>query len=142
MKNPRYRVYKSNIDKLIELYPHIFDKKVPKPLSIGFFQELCMDVRDNDYNLSNSVLQAALAIWTNRFEYLREIIKPDSARYHLNGVIQGSVSDDNRRAAIRQQHKNRLASKRARRKRIQLEEERLNEIDKAALRCIIRREND
>lgn len=137
MKNPKYRIYKSNIDKLIELYPHIFDKKAPKPLAIGFFQELCMDVRDNGYNLSNSVLRAAMTIWTNRFEYLREVIKPNSVRYNLDGSVQGAVSDDHRGAAIKRQHKNRLASKQARQKRIALEEERVSEIDKVLIRELL-----
>jgi hypothetical protein len=97
-----------------------------------------MDVRENDYNLSNAVLRAALTIWTNRHEYLREIIKPNSLRYNLDGSVQGEVSDEHRKAAITRKHKNRLASKRARQKRISLEEERVSEIDKVVLLKLIK----
>jgi sRNA-binding protein len=135
--NKKYSIYKSNIDKLIELYPFIFNKKAPKPLSIGFFQQLCMDVRENNYNLSISTLRAALTIWTNRHEYLREVIKPNSLRYNLDGSVQGEVSDEHKRVAITRKHKNRLASKRARQKRIKLEEERVSEIDKSAIRELL-----
>ena len=136
--NNRYSIYKSNIGKLIELYPFIFNKKAPKPLAIGFFQQLCMDVRENDYDLSNAVIRAALTIWTNRHEYLREIIKPNSLRYNLDGSVQGEVSDEHKKAAITRKHKNRLASKRARQKRIALEEERVSVMDKGALRCLMK----
>lgn len=131
--NNRYSIYKSNIDKLIELYPFIFNKKSPKTLAIGFFQQLCMVVRENDYNLSNAVLRAALAIWTNRHEYLRELIKPNSMRYNLDGSVQGEVSDEHKRVAITRKHKNRLASKRARQKRVALEEERVSVMDREVL---------
>ncbi|QYW06075.1 RNA chaperone [Shewanella phage vB_SspS_KASIA] len=134
MKNNQYRVYKSNIDKLIELYPDIFNKKAPKPLAIGLYQQLAMDVQ---VTLTNTVLRSVLMIWTNRFEYLREVIKPNAVRYNLDGSIQGEVSVEHRLAAIQRQHNNRLASKMARRKRIQLEEERVSEIDKAAIREIL-----
>lgn len=136
MQNNQYRVYKANIDKLIELYPNIFNKKAPKPLAIGLYQQLAMDVQ---VVLTNTVLRAVLMIWTNRFEYLREVIRPNAVRYNLDGSIQGEVSAEHRLAAIRRQHKNRLASKRARRKRIQLEEERISEIDKAAIRELLLR---
>lgn len=134
MKNDQYRVYKSNIDKLIELYPVIFNKKAPKPLAIGLYQQLAMDVQ---VNLTNTVLRSVLMIWTNRFEYLREVIKPNAVRYNLDGSVQSEVSTEHRLAAIQRQHKNRLASKRARRKRIQLEEERISEIDKVAIRELL-----
>lgn len=131
--NKKHSIYKSNIDKLIKLYPFIFNKKAPKPLAIGFFQQLCMDVRENDYNLSNAVLRAALTIWTNRHEYLREVIKPNSMRYNLDGSVQGEASDEHKKAAITRNHKNRLASKRARQKRIKLEEERVSVMDRKVL---------
>lgn len=135
--NKKHSIYKSNIDKLIELYPFIFNKNTPKILAIGFYQQLCMDVRENDYKLSNSVLRATLTIWTNRHEYLREVIKPNSVRYNLDGSVQGEISDDHKKAAITRKHKNRLASKRARQKRIALEEERVSEIDKSALKELL-----
>lgn len=134
MKNNQYRVYKSNIDKLIELYPDIFNKNTPKILAIGFYQQLAMD---DSSGLTNTVLRSVLMIWTNRFEYLREVIKPNAVRYNLDGSVQGEVSPEHRLAAIQRQHKNRLASKMVRRKRIQLEEERISEIDKAAIRELL-----
>lgn len=134
MKNNQYRAYKANIDKLIELYPDIFNKKAPKILAIGLYQQLAMDVQ---VNLTNTVLRSVLMIWTNRFEYLREVIKPNAVRYNLDGSIQSEVSAEHRLAAIHRQHKNRLASKRARRKRIQLEEERISETDKSAIRELL-----
>lgn len=136
MKNDQYRVYKSNIDKLIDLYPDIFNKNTPKILAIGFYQQLAMD---DSSGLTNTVLRSVLMIWTNRFEYLREVIKPNAVRYNLDGSVQGEVSAEHRLAAIHRQHKNRLASKRARRKRIQLEEERISEIDKVAIRELLLR---
>jgi sRNA-binding protein len=138
MKNNKHHVYKANIGKLIELYPFIFNKNTPKILAIGLYQQLAMDVREDDYNLSNAAIRASLAIWTNRHEYLREIIKPNSMRYNLDGSVQGEVSDEHKKAAITRKHKNRLASKRARQKRIALEEERVSEIDKGALRCLMK----
>lgn len=134
MKNTQYHVYKANIDKLIELYPVIFNKNTPKILAIGLYQQLAMDVQ---VTLTNTVLRSVLMIWTNRFEYLREVIKPNAVRYNLDGSVQGEVSAEHRLAAIHRQHKNRLASKRARRKRIQLEEERISEIDKVAIRELL-----
>ena len=137
MKNNQYRVYKANIDKLIELYPFIFNKKAPKPLAIGLYQQLAMD---GEHGLTNTVLRSVLMIWTNRFEYLREVIKHDAKRYNLDGSVQGEVTPEHRTAAIIRQRRNRSASKRARMKRIQLEEERMNEIgvmDKKELRCLL-----
>ena len=134
MKNKQYRVYKANIDKLIELYPDIFNKKAPKILAIGLYQQLAMDVQ---VNLTNTVLRSVLMVWTNRFEYLREVIRPNAVRYNLDGSVHGEVSAEHRLAAIHRQHKNRLVSKVARRKRIQLEEERISEIDKAAIRELL-----
>lgn len=136
MKNNQHHVYKANIGKLIELYPFIFNKNTPKILAIGLYQQLAMDVQ---VNLTNTVLRSVLLIWTNRFEYLREVIKPNAVRYNLDGSVQGAVSAEHRLAAIQRQHKNRLASKMARRKRIQLEEERISEIDKAAIRELLLR---
>lgn len=139
MKNNQYRVYKANIDKLIELYPDIFNKKAPKILAIGFYQQLAMD---DAHGFTNTVLRSVLMIWTNRFEYLREVIKPSSVRHNLDGSVQDEVSDEHRADAIRRQHRNRLASRRARRKRIQLEEERVSEIgvvDKKELICLVRK---
>lgn len=133
----KHSIYRSNINRLIELYPHIFSKKAPKCLAIGFYQQLCMDVRENGYNLSNSVLRASLLIWTNRYEYLREIIKPDSVRHNLDGSVQEVVKPEHKEIAIKKQHRNRLASKRARQKRIALEEERVSEIDRVALRELL-----
>lgn len=136
MKSNQYRVYKANIGKLIGLYPDIFNKKVPKPLAIGFYQQLAMDAQ---VDLTNTVLRSVLMIWTNRFEYLREIIKPNAVRYNLDGSIQSEVSAEHRLAAIHRQHKNRVASKRARRKRIQLEEERVSVMDKKVLLELVRK---
>jgi len=138
MKNNQHRVYKANIDKLIELYPFIFNKKAPKPLAIGSYQQLAMD---DATGLTNTVMRSVLMIWTNRFEYLREVIKHDAKRYNLDGSVQGEVTPEHRTAAIIRQRKNRSASKMARRKRIQLEEERINEIgviDKKELICLVR----
>lgn len=137
MKNNQYLVYKANIDKLIESYPFIFNKKAPKPLSIGFYQQLAMD---GATELKNTVLRSVLMIWTNRFEYLREVIKHDAKRYNLDGSVQGEVSSEHRTAAIIRQRRNRSASKMARMKRIQLEEERMDGIgviDKKELRCLL-----
>lgn len=136
MKNNQYRVYKANIDKLIQLYPFIFNKKEPKILAIGFYQQLAMD---GAHGLTNTVLRSVLMIWTNRHEYLREVIKPSSARHNLDGSVQDEVSDEHRADAIRRQHRNRLASRRARRKRIQLEEERVSVIDKKVLMELVRK---
>lgn len=133
--NNRYSIYKSNIDKLIGLYPDIFNKKAPKPLAIGLYQQLAMDVH---VNLTNTVLRSVLMIWTKRHEYLRETIKPNAVRYNLDGSVHGEVSAEHRLAAIQRQHKNRLASKRARRKRIQLEETRVGEIDNKAMRDMLK----
>lgn len=138
MKNPKYRIYKANISTLIDRYPIVFNKKVPRPLAIGIYQEIVADtLLDESFSMDHKTLRSVLCIWTGRHEYLREIIKPDSKRYHLNGGQQGLVEDEHRSAAIARNRKNRLASKRAREKRIALEEQRVGEIDKEAIKCLM-----
>lgn len=84
-----FEVYKSNIDKLIELFPAVFNKEFPLPLAIGAHKQINAVVKWKPWKL-----HAVMAVWTARMEYVLMACSTGK-RYDLNGNVVGTMSKEN-----------------------------------------------
>lgn len=77
----QYKIYKANINKLIALYPNLFNKEFPLPLAIGIDKLLKPQL-----GLSCRQISAVLRCWTNRKEY-QFMLCSVYGRYHIDGLF-------------------------------------------------------
>lgn len=89
--NTEYLTYRSKIEILVQAFPEVFHKKLPRPLKIGVHNDL--NAKAAELNLTEDEIQACLSIWTQRREYVLEACRVQR-RYDLDGSVVEVISLD------------------------------------------------
>lgn len=93
-----FKRYKANIDTLIAVYPHLFNKLIPLPLALGIQDQI---VNDGSTGLSRTMIGDCLNIWCKRVEYAASTRHKNAQRHNLNLTIAEPVSDEHKARAAR-----------------------------------------
>ncbi|HDC4802755.1 TPA: prop effector [Escherichia coli] len=86
------------INKLVFLWPDMFNINTPIPLARGILEGLIEDASKRKIDISRNELRIALLSYTKRFRYLRVLIS-GGYRYGIAKVPQGIVSTLERKSA-------------------------------------------
>lgn len=85
----KYDFYKRRMQELIDLYPHLFDKRYPVPLAIGIHKKLIKET-----HFTKQEISALLWVWVHRFEYVMMALSMGS-RVDMDGKLT-LISDEDR----------------------------------------------
>lgn len=83
-----HQIYKSNIDKLIELFPKTFNKEFPLPLALGSHKVIQKATGWKPWKV-----HAVMAIWTARMEYVMMCCS-EQHRYDVEGNCVHMIQED------------------------------------------------
>ncbi|EOA7764674.1 ProQ/FINO family protein [Escherichia coli] len=86
----RQRKNRRRVNRLIELWPDLFNREAPKPLKVGIFDDLMQDIATRGMKFGPGTLRAALASYAQCPRYYRALIA-GGARYDLKGQPCGEV---------------------------------------------------
>ncbi|MEB0963655.1 ProQ/FinO family protein [Citrobacter braakii] len=89
----RQRKNRRRINRLIELWPELFNREAPKPLKVGIFDDLMQDAAARGIDFGPVALRAALASYAQTPRYCR-VLLAGGARYDLKGQPCGEVTPD------------------------------------------------
>lgn len=81
--------YKENIDRLIAMFPEVFDRNNPKPLAIGT-AEMLLSIPS--LKMDDDLLSDVLCCWCGRREYFRSAHEMRE-RFNVLGVPVGPIID-------------------------------------------------
>lgn len=89
--NTEYLTYRSKIEILVQAFPEVFHKKLPRPLKIGVHNDL--NAKAAELNLTEEEIQSCLSVWTQRREYILGACRLQR-RYDLDGSAVEVISLD------------------------------------------------
>lgn len=89
----RQRKNRRRINRLIELWPELFNREAPKPLKVGIFDDLMQDAAVRELAFGPGALRATLASYAQCPRYYRALMT-GGARYDLKGQPCGEVTPD------------------------------------------------
>ncbi|EFD0038407.1 TPA: ProQ/FINO family protein [Escherichia coli] len=87
----RQRKNRRRVNRLIELWPDLFNREAPKPLKVGIFDDMMQDIATRGMKFGPGTLRAALASYAQCPRYYRALIA-GGARYDLKGQPCGEVT--------------------------------------------------
>ncbi|EJA1204215.1 ProQ/FinO family protein [Escherichia coli] len=87
----RQRKNRRRLNRLIELWPELFNREAPKPLKVGIFDDMMQDIATRGMKFGPGTLRAALASYAQCPRYYRALIA-GGARYDLKGQPCGEVT--------------------------------------------------
>ncbi|CAD7363237.1 ProQ/FINO family protein [Escherichia coli] len=94
----RQRKNRRRINRLIELWPELFNREAPKPLKKGIFDDLIQDIAVRELTFGPGVLRAAITSYTQCPRYYRALMSGD-VRYDMKGRPCGKVTPKEQRDA-------------------------------------------
>lgn len=86
------------MNRVMALWPALFDIDNPKPLKVGVFKDLTEDITARGLTVGMGALKATLAIYTRRIRY-QKALAAGGARYDLNGQPCGEVTPEQQQNA-------------------------------------------
>jgi len=89
----RQRKNRRRVNRLIELWPELFNREAPKPLKVGIFDDLMQDVAGRGLAFGPGALRATLASYVRCPRYYRALMA-GGARYDLKGQPCGEVTQE------------------------------------------------
>ena len=92
--NTEYLTYRSKIEILVQAFPEVFHKKLPRPLKIGVHNDLNELV--DQHGLTSDEVDVCLRIWTQRREYVQQACQVQH-RFDLSGNKVCLIDYDNLR---------------------------------------------
>ncbi|PJI60776.1 ProQ/FINO family protein [Escherichia coli] len=87
----RQRKNRRRVNRLIELWPDLFNREAPKPLKVGIFDDMMQDIATRGMKFGPGTLRAALASYAQCPRYYRVLVA-GGARYDLKGQPCGEVT--------------------------------------------------
>lgn len=94
----RQRKNRRRVNRLIELWPDLFNREAPKPLKVGVFDDLMRDIAARGLTFGPGALRATLASYAQSPRYYRALIA-GGARYDLKGQPCGEVTPQEQQEA-------------------------------------------
>lgn len=86
-KQRQHEIYKAHIERLITMFPEVFDRDNPKPLAIGT-AEMLLSIPS--LQMDDDTLAAVLSCWCSRREYIRAAHQLKQ-RWNVAGVPVGPI---------------------------------------------------
>ncbi|KAE9883040.1 proQ/FINO family protein [Escherichia coli] len=87
----RQRKNRKRINRLVELWPELFNREKPKPLKVGIPDDLIQDIAIRELAFGAGALRAAVASYVQSPRYYRALMA-GGARYDLKGQPCGEVT--------------------------------------------------
>ncbi|EBK9620932.1 ProQ/FinO family protein [Salmonella enterica] len=94
----RQRKNRRRINRLIALWPELFNREAPKPLKVGIFDDLMRDIVARGIEFGPGALRAAVTSYAQCPRYYRALVA-GGARYDLKGQPCGEVTPQARQDA-------------------------------------------
>lgn len=94
----RQRKNRKRINRLVELWPELFNREKPKPLKVGITDDLIQDIAIRELAFGAGALRAAVASYVQSPRYYRALMAGD-ARYDLKGQPCGEVTPQEQKEA-------------------------------------------
>ncbi|EID2634167.1 ProQ/FinO family protein [Escherichia coli] len=94
----RQRKNRRRINRLMELWPELFNREAPKPLKVGIFDDLIQDIAIRELASGAGTLRAAVASYVQSPRYYRALMA-GGARYGLKGQPCGEVTPQEQKEA-------------------------------------------
>lgn len=83
-----YKVYKRNINTLVEMFPTTFNKSFPLPLTLGSHKQIQKATGWKPWKV-----HAVMCMWTARMEYVMMACSKKH-RYTIDGIQSGYISEE------------------------------------------------
>ena len=87
---------RKRINRLVELWPELFNREKPQPLKVEIPDDLIQDIAIRELAFGAGALRAAVASYVQSPRYYRALMAGD-ARYDLKGQPCGEVTHRNRK---------------------------------------------
>ncbi|EJK9187248.1 ProQ/FinO family protein [Escherichia coli] len=94
----RQRKNRKRINRLVELWPELFNREKPKSLKVGITDDLIQDIAIRELAFGAGALRAAVASYVQSPRYYRALMAGD-ARYDLKGQPCGEVTPQEQKEA-------------------------------------------
>ena len=94
----RQRKNRKRINRLMELWPELFNREKPKPLKVGITDDLIQDIAIRELAFGAGALRAAVASYVQSPRYYRALMA-GGARYDLKGQPCGEVTPQEQKEA-------------------------------------------
>ncbi|EQB8241472.1 ProQ/FINO family protein [Escherichia coli] len=94
----RQRKNRKRINRLVELWPELFNREKPKPLKVGITDDLIQNIAIRELAFSAGALRAAVASYVQSPRYYRALMA-GGARYDLKGQPCGEVTPQEQKEA-------------------------------------------
>ncbi len=94
----RQRKNRKRINRLVELWPELFNREKPKPLKVGIPDDLIQDIAIRELAFGAGALRAAVASYVQSPRYYRALMA-GGARYDLKGQPCGEVTPQEQKEA-------------------------------------------
>ncbi|WP_096975315.1 ProQ/FINO family protein [Escherichia coli] len=94
----RQRKNRKRINRLVELWPELFNREKPKPLKVGIPDDLIQDIAIRKLAFGAGTLHAAVASYVQSPRYYRALMA-GGARYDLKGQPCGEVTPQEQKEA-------------------------------------------
>ncbi|EIM7320212.1 ProQ/FinO family protein [Escherichia coli] len=94
----RQRKNRKRINRLVELWPELFNREKPKPLKVGIPDDLIQDIAIRKLAFGAGTLRAAVASYMQSPRYYRALMA-GGARYDLKGQPCGEVTPHEQKEA-------------------------------------------
>ena len=88
----------NRINRLMELWPELFNREAPKPLKVGITDDLIQDIAVRELAFGTGALRAAVASYVQSPRYYRALMA-GGARYDLKGQPCGEVTPQEQKNA-------------------------------------------
>ena len=89
---------RKRINRLVELWPELFNREKPKPLKVGIPDDLIQDIAIRKLAFGAGTLRAAVASYVQSPRYYRALMA-GGARYDLKGQPCGEVTPQEQKEA-------------------------------------------
>ncbi|EJK2774758.1 ProQ/FinO family protein [Escherichia coli] len=94
----RQRKNRKRINRLVELWPELFNRENPKPIKVGIADDLIQDITLRKQVFGTGALRAAVASYVQSPRYYRALMA-GGARYDLKGQPCGEVTPQEQKEA-------------------------------------------
>ena len=94
----RQRKNRKRINRLVELWPELFNREKPQPLKVEIPDDLIQDIAIRELAFGAGALRAAVASYVQSPRYYRALMA-GGARYDLKGLPCGEVTPQEQKEA-------------------------------------------
>ena len=94
----RQRKNRKRINRLVELWPELFNRETPQPLKVEIPDDLIQDIAIRELAFGAGALRAAVASYVRSPRYYRALMA-GGARYDLKGQPCGEVTPQEQKEA-------------------------------------------